>query len=220
MTVNNANIPSDWKKAIVVRIYKGGDRSLVSNYKPVSLTSALCKQMEHVIALYLRKILDDTNWLFEGQHGFRPGYSYESQVITLCQDIADSLDNGGRTDAMLIDFSKAFDLVPHDRLLIKIATSGVDSRVVAWIRELILGRTQRVELGGQLSEEVRVTSGVPQGSVLDPLLFFTYVNYIWRNIESTIRIFADDCIIYREIINLQDMEKIADRSEQARGVGG
>jgi len=97
--------------------------------------------------------------------GFRPGYSCESQVITVWQGTADSLDNGNRTDAIIIDFSKAFDLVPHGRLLTKIANSGVDSRVVVWIREFLLGRTQRFRVGGHLSEEVRVTSGVPQGSV-------------------------------------------------------
>ena len=100
-----------------------------------------------------------------GQHGFRPGYSCESQVITVCQDIADSLDNGDKIDAIIVDFSKAFDLVPRGRLLTKIAKSGLDSRVVLWIRELLLGSTQIVRVGGQLSEEVKVTSGVPQGSV-------------------------------------------------------
>jgi hypothetical protein len=84
----------------------------------------------------------------------------------------------------------------------------VDSRVVVWIREFLLGRTQRVRVGGQISEEVRVTSGVPQGSVLGPLLSSAYVNYIWRNTESTIRLFADDCIIYRKIINNKDMEHL------------
>jgi hypothetical protein len=149
-------MPSDWKKAIVVPIYKGGDRSLVSNYRPVSLTSVVCKQMGHVIASYLRKIWDKKNWLFDGQHGFRPGYSCGSQVITVYQDIVDFLDNGNRIDAIIIDFSKAFDLVPYDRLLTKIAASVWDSRVATWIREFLLGRTQRVRVGGQLSEEIRV----------------------------------------------------------------
>jgi hypothetical protein len=110
ITINNATIPSDWKKAIVVPMYKGGDRSMVSNCRPVSLTSVVCKKMEHVIASYLRKIWEKKDWLFEGQHGFKPGYSCESQLITVYQDIADSLDNGSRIDAIVNDFSKAFDL--------------------------------------------------------------------------------------------------------------
>jgi len=111
-------------------------------------------------------------------------------------------------DVIIVDFSKAFDLVPHGRLLTKIANSGLDSRVVVWIREFLLGRTQIVRVGGQLSAEVRVTSDLPQGSLLGPLLFLAYVNGIWRNIESTIRLFADDCVIYRKIINNTDMEKL------------
>ena len=79
---------------------------------------------------------------------------------------------------------------------------------MVWIREFLLGRTQRVRVGGQLSAEVRVTSGVPQGSVLGPLLFLAYVNDIWRNMESSIRLFADDCVIYRKIINNADMENL------------
>ena len=81
-------------------------------------------------------------WLYDGQHGFRPGYSCESQVITVCQDIAESMDNGDKIDAIVIDFSKAFDLVPHDWLLMKIAISGVGSSIVAWVREFFRGRTQ------------------------------------------------------------------------------
>jgi hypothetical protein len=100
------------------------------------------------------------------------------------------LDEGVNTDAIVIDLSKAFDLVPHDRLLMKIAETGVDLRVVVWVKEYLLGRSQRVRVDGQQSEEVTVTSGLPQGSVLGPLLFFAYVNDIWRNIESNIRLFA------------------------------
>jgi hypothetical protein len=122
--------------------------------------------MEHVISSYLRKIWGDTNWLFEGQRGFRPRYLCESQVITVCQDIADSLDNGGRTDAIIIDFSKTFDLVLQDRLLTKIATSGVDSRVVAWMRDF--WAVHRVKLEGQLSAEVRARSVVPARKCTGP----------------------------------------------------
>jgi hypothetical protein len=118
------------------------------------------------------------------------------------------MDNGDRIDAIAIDFSKAFDLVPHSRLLMKIAISGVDSRIVALVREFLRSRTQRVRLGGHLSEEVRVTSGVPQGSVLGLLLILAYANDSWRNTESTIRLFADDCVIYKGVINNEDIDSL------------
>ena len=119
MTINNGTLPGDWRRATVVPVYKGGDRSLVTNYRPVSLTSVVCKQMEHIIASYLRQVWEINDWLYEGQHGFRPGYSCESQVIAVCQDIADSLDNGDRVDAIVVDFPKAFHLVPHGSLHVK-----------------------------------------------------------------------------------------------------
>ena len=134
VTINNGTIPRDWKKAIVVPIHKGSDRSGVKNYRPVSLTSVVCKQMEHVIAGYIRQVWEDRDLLYEGQHGFRRGCSCESQIMTVCQDISYSLDEATRMYPIIIDISKAFDLVPHDRLLKKIAASGVDSKVVVWVR--------------------------------------------------------------------------------------
>jgi hypothetical protein len=109
---------------------------------------------EHVIASYLKEIWDK-DWIFEGQHRFRPRFSCESQVITGCQGIVDFLDNGSTIDAIIIDVSKTFDSVPRDRMLWKIAASGVDPRVVVRIREFLLGRTQGGRAGGQLSEEVK-----------------------------------------------------------------
>ena len=93
--------------------------------------------MEHVIASYLGQVWDKNDWLYDGQHGFRPGYSCESQLITVCKDIADCIDKGDNIDAVIVFFSKAFDSVPHGRLLTKIAKSGVDSGVVVWITEYL-----------------------------------------------------------------------------------
>ena len=138
----------------MVPIYKGADRSIVGNYRPVSLTTVVCKQTGRVIGGYLRQVWETNGWLYGGQHGCRLGYSCESQVVTFCQDIANSLVEGVRTDAIIIDFSEAFDLVPHDRQLTKFAATGMDLRVVVWIKEFLLGRSQRVTVGGQLSEEV------------------------------------------------------------------
>ena len=102
--------------------------------------------MEHVIAGYIRQEWQDRDWLCEGQHGFRPGYWCESQIVTVCQDISDTPHEAARLDGVIIHFSKAFDLVPHDCLLKKIGTSGVDSRVVIWITEFLIGRSQRVRV--------------------------------------------------------------------------
>jgi hypothetical protein len=137
ITINTGTLPCDWKKNTVIPIHKG-DRPLVTNYGSVSLNSIVCKQIEHVIASYLRQVWDKNNWLYKGQHEFKSGYPCGRQVITVCQVIADPLDNGDKIDAIIVDFSKAFDLVPHGRLLTKIATSGVDSKVVVWIRDFFL----------------------------------------------------------------------------------
>jgi hypothetical protein len=118
ISLNSATIPSDWKEPRWFLITKRViDRSVV------------CRQLEHVIARYLRYVCDKNDWVYEGHHEFRPGYSCESQVIIVCQNIADSLEEGVGIDAIII-FSKAFDLVPYDRMLSKMTALGVDSRVV------------------------------------------------------------------------------------------
>jgi hypothetical protein len=139
--------------------------------------------MEHIIAGSLRQVWDKSEWLYVGQHGCRPAYSCESQIVTVCQNKVDSLNEGARIDAIIIDFSKAFNLVSHDRPLMKISASGVDCRVVVWVREFLLGRSQRIRVGGQLSDEVRVMPGVLQGSTLGPLLLLAYTNDVWWNTE-------------------------------------
>jgi hypothetical protein len=97
ITINNGTIPRDWKKAMVVPIHKAGDRLVVKNYRPISLASVVCKQMEHVIAGYMRQVWENSDWLYEGQHGFRLGYLCESKIITVCQGIADSIEAAVKT---------------------------------------------------------------------------------------------------------------------------
>jgi hypothetical protein len=114
----------------------------ITNYRPVSLTSVVCQQKERVIVGYLRQVWNTSKWLYERQHGFRPGYSCASQIVTVCKDTADSPDEGARTDAIVIDFSRAFDIVPYDRLLMRIVASGVAARAVVWVREFLFGCSQ------------------------------------------------------------------------------
>lgn len=208
ISINNATLPHDWKSAIVVPIYKSGDKTKVENYRPISLTSVVCKVMEHIIAKYIRDFLTTNDWFHEGQHGFREGFSCDSQMISLFQDLADEVDKGGRIDAAVIDFSKAFDLVPHGKLLDKIIRLGIDHRVVLWIKAFLEGRTQKVRVGKETSRAELVKSGVPQGSVLGPLLFLIYINDLCKNIKSKVRLFADDCIIYKIIRDIRDTEII------------
>jgi hypothetical protein len=123
VTINNGTLLCDWKRATVLPVHKGGVRLLITNYRPVSLTSIVCKQMEHVIASYLRQVWVKNDWFYQGQHGFRQEYSCESQVINVSQVTADAPGNGDTIDAIIVDFSKAFHLVPHGRLITKVAKS-------------------------------------------------------------------------------------------------
>lgn len=148
--------------------------------------------------------LETNNILTDAQHGFRKGRSCVSQLISIVDDLAAELNRGGQTDAILLDFSKAFDKVPHRRLLLKLAACGVEGKTLSWIKEFLSNRTQEVVVGGESSDIGHVTSGVPQGSVLGPTLFLVYINDLENNISSTVRLFADDTILYKTITTSTD----------------
>ena len=140
--INNGTTPRDWKKATIVPIHKGNDRSVVESYRPVILTSVVSKHMEHVIAGYIRQVWEDRDWLYEGQHGFRPGYSCESQIISLSGHIRLprwSSQAGHDNNRFFESF-----LSSPPRLLKKIAVSGVDSKVV-WIRGFLIDVLRALE---------------------------------------------------------------------------
>ena len=204
-SLDSGDTPKDWREANVVPIFKKGDRSKPANYRPVSLTAICCKQLEHIIVSNTLQHLTDHNILTDNQHGFRRGRSCETQLIITTDDFARSLDKSAQIDVAVLDFSKAFDKVPHQRLLSKIEYYGVRGNTNRWIASFLRGRCQRVVVDGSSSGPSNVISGVPQGSVLGPLLFLLYINDIGDNLTSTLRLFADDCLLYREITCSEDI---------------
>ena len=143
--------------------------------------------------------------LVDCQHGFRSRRSCETQLVSFIQELIDGMIGGGQTDVILLDFSKAFDKVPHQRLLSKMRRLGVDQNTVNWVEQFLTQRTQRVVLEGSASTSKKVTSGVPQGTVLGPLLFLIFINDMPSYIQySEIRLFADDAVLYKTIKSSAD----------------
>ena len=203
-------LPSIWKSAIVAPVFKKGDRNSPSNYRPISLTVICCKLLEHIIHSSIMKHFILQNILTDFQHGFRKARSCESQLLITVDDIARNLDNGLQTDVVLLDFSKAFDKVPHQRLLHKLRHYGVTGNLLTWIGGFLQGRVQTVILEGESSQQSPVSSGVPQGTVLGPLLFLAYINDLPDCVSagSRVRLFADDSVIYRVINSTEDAVKL------------
>ena len=205
-SLDQGQVPMDWKSAYITPIYKKGDKTSAENYRPVSLTSISCKLLEHVICTNIMKHMELHGLLTDVQHGFRKSRSCETQLITACNDFANTINEGGQTDAILLDFSKAFDKVHHRSLLKKIDHLGITDKLLQWIDSFLSCRTQRVVVENEMSSPLPVLSGVPQGTVLGPLLFLIYINDMPSRISdgSRIRLFADDSLLYREIKDSED----------------
>ena len=201
-------LPEDWQRANISPIFKKGNRSDPANYRPISLTSIPCKILEHIIHTNIMSHLEKYHVLNNEQHGFRKGRSCETQLALTVNDLARILDDQGQADVIIMDFSKAFDLVPHQRLLLKLKHFGISGMLLDWMTNFLTKRTQKVVLDGESSSPITVTSGVPQGTVLGPLLFILYLNDLPVGIKSQVRLLADDCILYREIKSLDDSKKL------------
>ena len=154
--------------------------------------------------------LDHHNILTDCQHGFRSRRSCESQLISTIQGIAEKLKSGkDQIDVILLDFAKAFDKVLHKRLLHKLCHYGVRGKTLQWIPSFLSSRTQQVLVEGCESAKLDVLSGVPQGTVLGPLLFLVYINDLPEVVStSTLRLFADDSLLYRQVRNQTDSKDL------------
>lgn len=199
-------LPPDWLCGKVVPVHKDGSKLLAENYRPISLISTCCKLLEHVIASHISFFLDSHNILANFQHKFRKRLSTTTQLLSVVHDFGHAINNREQIDAIFLDLSKAFDRVPHHLLLIKLQQVGIAPRLVTWIAAYLKNRVQFVEINRCQSVHLDVLSGVPQGSVLGPLLFLVYVNDIADNIDTsvTVKMFADDCVVYRTVRNTCD----------------
>ena len=204
--LDDGYIPPRLKKSIITPIHKGDSRAVPANYRPIALTSHIIKMFEKILRRHVVKFMNDNNLFNENQHGFRSGRSCLSQLLEHFDQILDLLESGGNVDVIYLDFSKAFDKLDFKIVLRKIKAMGIDGRVFDWIKSFLTERTQQVSVNGILSDPAAVISGVPQGSVLGPLLFLILIADIDAEvIHAIVKSFADDTRAMKGINTKEDV---------------
>lgn len=199
-------VMKELKKCIITPVHKGESKAIASNYRPVALTSHLIKVFEKVLRNHITKYLDKYNLLNPNQHGFRTGHSCLSELLDHYDNILNLLNEGKNVDVIYLDFAKAFDKVDFNIVLQKIKRLGIQNETLNWITSFLTNRSQTVVVNGEHSNEKPVISGVPQGSVLGPLIFLILLGDIDDDVEcSAVRSFADDTRVMYGIVNLRDM---------------
>ena len=198
-SLDQAKVPSDWRNANITAIFKKGDKKQPGNYRPVSLTSIVCKIMEQFMREAVMGHMTSNNLICKEQHGFLKGKTCITNLLESLDSWTESMDNRKAVDVVYLDFKKAFDKVPHKRLITKLRMYGMDNRVVDWIEDFLRDRRQRVIVNGEKSGWRDVSSGIPQGSVLGPSLFIVYINDLPETLHSESKIFADDTKVHTEV---------------------
>jgi hypothetical protein len=192
----SAKVPSSWKEAHVCAVFKKADPSIVSNYRPISLLNTIEKAFERLIFKHVHNFLFLNDFFTPFQSGFIPGDNTVNQLTFLYDTFCNAIDNGLEVRVIFFDISKAFDKVWHKGLLAKLKSAGISGELLNWFEDYLKDRKQRVVLPGATSTWKTIGAGVPQGSILGPLLFLIYINDLVKNIQSNIRLFADDTSLY------------------------
>ena len=197
-SLDTGKLPDILKEANVSPFSKKG-KSDPSNYRPISLTCVLCKVLEHIVASSVAKHFTELDIVYDLQHGFREKRSCETQLIMLVDELAKNMQMGKQTDLILLDLSKTFDKVAHEKLILKLHQYGIRGDTLNWIKDFLDNQKQTVVINGINSDEVPVSSGVPQGSILGPILFLAYINDLPDQVKSRVRLFTDDTAMYLAI---------------------
>ena len=194
-----------WKKAIIAAIYKKGKKSDPGNYRPVSLTSVISKVMESIVRDAMVEHLIMNNLFTDDQHGFVPGRDCITQLLVCMEIWTKMIEDGVCFDAIYTDFSKAFDSVPHERLFVKMEALGIKGDILNWVKSFLSGRTQCVNVEGAFSSWKEVISGIPQGSVIGPILFVIFINDMpTQVIHNFCKLFAEDCQLFGPVISSRE----------------
>lgn len=198
LSLDSGKIPIIWKHSIVIPLFKKGDKKDPANYRPISLTCSLCRVLERLIAEKISDFLIENNILSEHQFGFMKKRSTKTQLISVLEDWYNALSGKYNIDCVYIDLKRAFDVIPHDLLLYKLYAIGIRGKLHSWISDFLTDRTFQVKIGNNFSSKFYAKSGVPQGSVLGPLLFIIYINDLPNAISNDVKIklFADDNKLY------------------------
>ena len=215
-SLSSGQFPEAWKQANITPIHKKEDPSDPSNYRPISLLSAVGKVLEKLVHKHVFNFCRDNALISSLQSGFVPGDSTVNQLVDIYNTFCKALDEGKEVRAVFCDVSKAFDRVWHKGLLYKLNRAGISGSLLSWFTNYLNNRKQRVVLPGTSSSWKPIKAGVPQGSILGPLLFLIYINDIVEDVHCNIRLFADDTSLFiivddpteaAEMLN-SDMEKI------------
>ena len=200
--------PTKWKRANVQPVHKKNSRQTKSNYRPISLLPICSKIFEKIIFDNMYAFLTENSLLSKHQSGFRPGDSTINQLLSLTTEIFNAFEDFDETRAVFLDISKAFDKVWHEGLCFKLKRNGINGNLLNLISNFLSDRKQRVVLNGIESEWENIYSGVPQGSVLGPLLFLIYINDLTDNIKSKIKLFADDSSLFLKVKDIEEAQSL------------